>query len=112
MIVRSHTKRWPGIFRLLGLAVLFIPVAAFHVLPASAEAKQAWQVDSPDDQVHVEIQLQPLSYSVSYRHQPVLTSSALGLDFKNQTRSRSSGKVATLRTYLPTRRTSTPVTRR
>ncbi len=84
MTAHSHSRHWParsGTVRLFGLLAL---AAILGIAPASAETATTWQLASPDSLVQVQIQLQPLSYSVSYRHQTVLTRSALGLDFKDQ----------------------------
>ena len=70
-----------------GIACLVLPFAFASCLCASQVRDQnaaLRQLDSPDGQVHLELRLQPLSYSVSYHGRPVLTDSALNLDFKGQ----------------------------
>ena len=67
------------------IAPFSLPFLALGLLSAaSAMAQQSQTVSSPDSSVQVQIQLDPLTYSVSMRGKPVLASSALGLDLKDQ----------------------------
>jgi alpha-glucosidase len=51
---------------------------------AYAQAGNSWLFKSPGGTVSVKIHRAPLTYSVSYRGQPVVADSPLGLDFRNQ----------------------------
>ncbi|HEX8201407.1 MAG TPA: glycoside hydrolase family 97 N-terminal domain-containing protein, partial [Isosphaeraceae bacterium] len=65
-----------------------LPVTALFVLAWTATAwtqEEPVRVTSPDGQVEIQIAAAPaLTYRVSYRGQPVILDSALGLEFEGQ----------------------------
>lgn len=77
-----NRKLWAG-----GIACfifLFVFASSLCALQVPRNNTALRQLGSPDGRVRVELQVQPLSYSVSYNEHPVLTNSALNLEFKGQ----------------------------
>jgi alpha-glucosidase len=64
-----------------------LPLAAFAFgilfVPFSASGQQ-WSIESPGGKARVDVSRSPLSYSVTFNGQPVITDSQLGLELKGQ----------------------------
>ena len=58
--------------------------SAFAMLPSLWAENAVRTLNSPDKAVEVQVQLNPLTYSVSMQGHTVLLSSALGLELKDQ----------------------------
>lgn len=69
----------PGIIRSVA-----IMASAFAMLPLLWAEDAVRTLNSPDKAVEVQVQLNPLTYSVSMQGHPVLLSSALGLELKGR----------------------------
>jgi alpha-glucosidase len=72
--------------KIFGSAVfaLYFGVVALAPQASHAQTTEQWTVKSPDGNVTIEIHRSPLTYSVTYNRQQVVTDSALGLVLKGQ----------------------------
>lgn len=72
------------------ITMLLVTLVAVALTPhisraqSSAPSSDRWSLQSPDGNIKIEVSGSPLTYSVTYNGQPVVTNSDLGLDLKDQ----------------------------